>query len=191
MTDWQTYYNQHLSRPPRPIVVRAVSHCKNKERALDIGAGTLVESKFLLDSGFDRVVAIDSSPEIENFAKGINDERLEVYVNPFQDLILSPEGYDFITAQYALPFYGPKGFEEFIAKLISSLKVGGVFVGQFFGERDGWNNGKKHMAFQTKEEAQKLLKCLNLLEFTEEEKDGKVASGEDKHWHVFHFIAIK
>ncbi len=191
MTDWETYYNQHLSRSPRSIVVRAVSHSKNKDKALDIGAGTLVESKFLLDSGFSKVVAIDSSPEIENFAKAINDKRLEVHVNPFQDLVLATEDYDLISAQYALPFYGPKGFEEFIAKLISSLKIGGIFVGQFFGERDGWNNGTKNMAFQTKEEAQKLLEDLSLIEFTEEEKDGKVASGEDKHWHVFHFIGVK
>jgi tellurite methyltransferase len=191
MTDWQTYYNQHLSRPPRPILVKAISFCKNKDRALDIGAGTLVESKCLLDSRFNKVVAIDSSPEIKNFAKGIKDERLEVHVIPFQDLVVSSEEYDLISAQYALPFYGPKGFEEFIAKLIFSLKKEGVFVGQFFGERDGWNNGKKNMTFQTKEEAQELLKGLNLVEFTEEEKDGKVASGEDKHWHVFHFIAVK
>ncbi len=191
MTDWQTYYNQHLSRPPRPIVVRAVSYCKNKEKALDIGAGTLVESKFLLDSGFSKVVALDSSPEIEDFTKGINDHRLEVKISSFQDLELLPQSYDLITAQYALPFYGPKDFSEFIGKIISSLRDGGVFVGQFFGERDGWNNGKKDMAFQTKEEAQDLLKDLNLVEFVEEEKDGKVASGEGKHWHVFHFIVVK
>ena len=104
---------------------------------------------------------------------------------------LSPEKYDLISAQYALPFYGPKGFEEFIAKLISSLKVGGVFVGQFFGNRDGWNTPETNLAFQTREEAETLLRDLKIEGFTEEEKDGKTASGENKHWHVFHFIASK
>ncbi len=136
-------------------------------------------------------MAIDSSSEIENFAKAINDERLEVQVSAFQDLVLFPENYDLISAQYALPFYGPKGFEDFIQKLIDSLKPGGVFVGQFFGDRDEWNTGKKHLAFQTKEEALALLSGLKIEEFTEEEKEGTVASGEPKHWHVFHFIAIK
>ncbi|MES2213957.1 MAG: class I SAM-dependent methyltransferase [Patescibacteria group bacterium] len=191
MSDWSIYYKQHLSRPPRPLLVKAVSSCINKDRALELGAGTLIESKFLLDSGFNKVMAIDSSSEIENFAKAINDERLEVQVSAFQDLVLFPENYDLISAQYALPFYGPKGFEDFIQKLIDSLKPGGVFVGQFFGDRDEWNTGKKHLAFQTKEEALALLSGLKIEEFTEEEKEGTVASGEPKHWHVFHFIAIK
>ncbi len=191
MTDWQTYYNQHLSRPPRPLLVKAVSFCKNKDIALDLGAGTLIESKFLLDSGFKKVVALDSSPEIENFAKQLNDERLEVLVNPYQDMVLSPESFDLITASYALPFYGPKGFKEFIEKLISSLKSGGVFTGQLFGNRDGWNINGKNLAFQTIDEAKDLLKDLKVELFKEEEKDGTVASGEAKHWHVFHFVGIK
>ena len=191
MADWQTYYNQHLSRPPRPILAKAVSFCKSKDTALDLGAGTLVESKFLLDSGFNKVVAVDNSQEIRDFAKSINDSRLEIKITSFQDLELVPGTYDLITAQYALPFYGKEGFGEFIGKLISSLKKDGVFVGQFFGDRDAWNDGTKDMAFQTKDEAITLLKNLNIIEFAEEEKDGIVASGESKHWHVFHFIAIK
>ncbi len=191
MTDWQTYYKQHLHRPPRPILVKAVSLCKSKGVALDLGAGTLVESKFLLGSGFNKVIAVDSSAEIKEFAKGITDEMLEVKVTSFQDMELLPDTYDLITAQFALPFYGTEGFDEFVAKLISSLRVGGVFVGQFFGERDGWNNTDRNMAFQTKDQALELLKDLNLVEFVEEEKDGTVATGEAKHWHVFHFIAAK
>ena len=191
MTDWQTYYNQHLSRPPRPILVKAVSFCKFKDVALDLGAGTLVESKYLLDSGFNKVIAVDSSPEFSDFAKNLNDAKLEIRVIPFQDLELPPNTYNLITAQYALPFYGKSDFDNFFEKLIFSLKKDGVFVGQLFGERDGWNDGKKDMAFQTKDEALALLKNLNVVEFSEEEKDGIVASGEPKHWHVFHFIATK
>jgi len=191
MTDWKTYYNQHLSRLPRPLLVKAISFCKTKDTALDVGAGTLIESKFLLDSGFKKVFAIDSSPEIKDFAQKINDPRLEAQVSSYQDLVLAPESYDLITAQYALPFHGPKDFKVFIDKLISSLKPGGVFTGQFFGDKDGWNAAGKNLAFQTTDEARELLKDLNVEEFTEEERDGTVASGEAKHWHVFHFITVK
>ncbi len=191
MTDWQTYYSKHLSRPPRPILVRALSFCKNKGCALDLGAGTLVESKFLLDSGFEKVVSVDSSPEIKEFAKGIVDSRLEIKVSSFQDVELPEEYYDLITAQYALPFYGKEGFNNFFIKLLSSLKKEGVIVGQFFGERDGWNNADKNMTFQTKEEVLGLLHGLTLEEFVEEEKEGLIASGAQKHWHVFHFVGIK
>lgn len=112
-------------------------------------------------------------------------------MSPFQDLALSPETYDLISAQYALPFHGPEGFQDFIAKLVFSLKKDGVFVGQFFGDRDGWNTAESKLAFQTKEEALDLLKDLQIKEFVEEEKEAKTAAGEDKHWHVFHFIGVK
>lgn len=191
MTDWKTYYDQHLSRPPRPILVKAVSFCMAKDVAMDLGAGTLIEAKFLLDSGFKKVVAVDSSPEVKEFAKNINDEKLEAVASSFQDLELRPESYDLISAQYALPFYGKEGFKEFIERLISSLKSDGVFVGQLFGDRDEWNTPDKNIAFQTKDEALELLKNLNIKEFDEEDKDGTVASGKQKHWHAFHFIAVK
>jgi tellurite methyltransferase len=191
MKDWQTYYNQHLSRPPRPLLVKAISLCVNKTSALDIGAGTLIESKFILDSGFKKVVAMDSAAEIKTFAEQINNPRLEVVISSYQDFIFVPESYDLINAQYALPFHGHKDFKIFTERIISSLKPGGVFTGQFFGIRDGWNATGKDLAFQTMDEAKDLLKDLKIKEFTEEEKDGTVASGKAKHWHVFHFIAVK
>ncbi|MSU45258.1 MAG: class I SAM-dependent methyltransferase [Candidatus Zambryskibacteria bacterium] len=191
MTDWKTYYKEHLSRPPSPLLVKALKFCKNKDLALDLGAGTLIESKFLLDSGFKKVVAVDSSPEVETFAKEINDKRLEVSIIQYKDLILLPDSYDLIIAQFALPFYGPTDFELFIGKLISSLKPDGVFAGQFFGNRDDWKVKGKNLAFQTIDEAKRLLKDLKVEVFSEKEAEGTVASGEAKHWHVFHFIAIK
>ncbi len=159
MTDWDTYYKVHMSRPPRDLLVKAVALCKEKDIALDLGAGTLVESNYLIKSGFNKVVAIDSSEEVTTFAKGLNENRLEVKISQFKDLTLEPETYDLTTAQYALPFYGKEGFSEFMAKIVSSLKQEGVFVGQLFGERDGWN-GTKDMAFQSKDEALELLKKL-------------------------------
>lgn len=191
MSDWETYYKQHASRAPRKLLIKAVSFSTLRETALDLGAGTLVESKFLLDSGFKKVVVVDKSPEIKKFAEAINDERLEVLINPFQDLVLEQEKYDLITAQYALPFYGRKGFEDFITRLVSSLKAGGVFTGQFFGNKDGWNTPGTSLVFQSEEEAKALLKGLKIEEFIEENKDGMTAAGEVKHWHVFHFIAVK
>lgn len=191
MADWQTYYDKHRSRPVRSQVVRAVHLCANKETALDLGAGTLVEARYLLESGFKRVVAVDSSPKILEFAKELDSKRLEVLVNPFQNLVLTPNHYDLITAQFALPFYGPKGFTDFFERLISSLKVGGVFTGQLFGDRDGWNTSESRLTFHTRTSAQELFKGMDIKEFEEEEKDGMTASGEKKHWHVFHFIVIK
>lgn len=191
MVDGQTYHGRHLSRSPRSLLIKAVSFCKNKDTALDIGAGTLIESKFLLDSGFKRVVAVDNFPKVKIFAEDIDDQRLEVLIMPFKDLVLVPESYDLVTAQYSLLFYGPSGFEEFIKKIISSLKPGGVFTGQFFGIRDGWNVAGRNFAFQEVDKARELLHGLRIEDFVEKEKDSTAVSGEPKRWHVFHFIAVK
>jgi tellurite methyltransferase len=191
MTDWSNYYTKHASRKPREQVVRAIELCTNKDSALDLGAGTLVESTFLLQSGFNKVIALDNSPEIKKFAEDLDPKHFSLEISTFQDFKFAENNFDLINAQYALPFHGPENFKEFIEKIKNSLKSGGVFVGQFFGINDSWNTSESKLEFQTKEEVLELLSGLKIVEFQEEKKDGKTAAGLDKHWHVFHFIAVK
>lgn len=191
MSEWETYFKKHASRQPREQLIRAVSFCSSKGEALDLGAGTLVESAFLLQEGFSHVTAVDSSPQSIEFAKHLDPEKFTLKTESFADFILTPNTYDLIDAQFALPFHGPENFESFIKNIIDSLKHGGIFVGQFFGVRDEWNVPGKKMAFQTKEEVTDLLSNLETIEFIEEEKDGQTAAGNMKHWHVFNFIVRK
>ncbi len=191
MSDWDIYYKKHAGRKPREQLVRAVSFCKKKKSALDIGAGTLVESAFLLVDGFEKVTAIDNSVQTRVFAETLDPERFELVISSFQNFDFKEDHYDLINAQYALPFHGSENFSAFIEKVKNSLRVDGIFVGQFFGTQDEWNTPDTKLVFQTREEAQKLLSGLEILEFKEEEKDGATAVGREKHWHVFHFIARK
>lgn len=191
MPDWDTYYKIHAVRKPREQTVRAAALCLEKDEALDLGAGTLAETFFLLKDGFKKVTAIDSAEQIINFAEGLDKERLTVKVCTYGDFDFPENKYDLVNAQYALPFNGPEGFEELIAKIKHSLKSGGIFVGQLFGINDDWNREGTRLAFQTKDEALDLMKDLELVEFQEEEKEGNTASGDTKYWHVFHFIARK
>lgn len=177
-----------MGRKPRELLVLAVSFCKNKENALDLGAGTLIESKFLVKKGFKHVLATDSSPEVKIFAKKLKNKKFKFKNISFHKYNFPKNTFNLINAQYALPFYGKRGFKSFIKKITGSLAPKGIFVGQFFGARDSWNNSKSNLAFHTKKQALDLLSGLKILEFIEEEKDGKDASGEQKHWHVFHFI---
>lgn len=191
MANWETYAKVHANRKPREQLVRAVSLCTTKDSALDLGAGTLVESTYLLEAGFAHVTAVDSSPQSKEFATYINAENFSLINESFNNFTFETNIYDLINAQYALPFHGQKDFDIFINQIIQSLKPEGVFVGQLFGDRDEWNKPDTKLAFQTKEEAQKLLSPLELIEFIEEEKEGTTAAGATKHWHVFHFIARK
>jgi len=191
MSDWDTYYKKHASRKPREQLVRAVSFCKDKYFALDLGAGTLVESAFLLESGFEKVTAVDNSPQTKSFAETFDAKRFTLVNSSFQDFDFKENQYDLVNAQYALPFHGLKDFSLFIQKIKNSLKSEGIFVGQFFGTKDEWNTSDTKLTFQTKEEVEELLSGLEIIEFSEEEKDGGTASGSQKHWHVFHFISRK
>lgn len=191
MADWSTYAKVHANREPREQLVRAVEFCKEKKSALDLGAGTLIESMYLLGAEFEHVTAVDSSPQSAEFAKQIESEKFTLSNVSFQDVAFEPDAYDLVNAQYALPFYGKEGFSSFIQQIISSLKTGGILVGQFFGERDEWNKPDGKLAFQSKEKVLNLLKDLEIIEFVEEEKEGSTAAGTMKHWHVFHVIGRK
>lgn len=191
MLDWKNYFKKHISRKPREQLIKAISFCKGRENALDLGAGTLVESKFLIKSGFKKVIAVDGSRETKKFATKLNPKKFSLKISLFQNFNFPKKKYDLINAQYSLPFYGPKKFKSFIKKIKDSLKPNGIFVGQLFGVNDSWNTRNKEIAFHTKDEALKLLSGLKIIEFKEEEKDGKTTSGQEKHWHLFHFIAEK
>lgn len=189
MKNWSIYFNKHKQRKSREQTLRAILLCKVKEVALDLGAGNLIESKALLDAGFKKVVAVDNAPEAKEFVKDINDNRLEFRSTSFQEVDFITNEFDLINAEFALPFFGKEGFEDFFAKIKDSLKVGGVFTGQLFGERDGWNTPDSDLVFHTKNEAMSLLRGLQIIEFVEEEKDSSTVSGVAKHWHIFRFIA--
>ncbi|MEK7564592.1 MAG: class I SAM-dependent methyltransferase [Patescibacteria group bacterium] len=188
---WQEYFKKHLKRKPREQLVRAVSFCNKKENSLDLGAGTLIESKFLIKKGFKKVVAVDSAKEVKKFVEDFNNKKLEFHSISFQEFLFEKDIYDLINAQFALPFYGSTGFNSFIKKIKSSLKKDGIFVGELFGKKDSWNNKDTELVFHTKQQALSLFKDLEIIEFIEEEKDGLAASGVKKHWHIFHFILRK
>lgn len=191
MSDWSTYYKTHAIRKPREQTIKAVALCTQKDHALDLGAGTLVESLFLLENSFKKVTAVDSSAETRVFAEGIDTERFTLKISTYQDFDLLPNIYDLANAQFALPFHGPDNFEDFFQRIKVSLKIGGIFAGQLFGVNDDWNIQGRQLAFQTRDEALKLLSNLEILEFREEENKGQTAEGKAKHWHIFHFIARK
>ncbi len=75
------------------------------------------------------------------------------------------------------------------AQLKAALRPGGIFAGQFFGVNDQWNREGRPLTFVTREQAEDLLRGLEVLELVEEDADGHTANGAPKHWHVFHILA--
>ena len=187
--DWSDYYNATKAKPPRPLLVKALGFVSNKGKAIDLGGGALNDTRYLLEQGFD-VTVIDKSPLMEQEAQNIKNDKIHAFTSGFEEFNFIKEEYDIASAMFALPFTAPAYFNEVFEKIKGSLKKGGIFCGQFFGDRDEWRTNT-NMTFHTKEQAQELLKDLEIILFKEDEKDDKTAKGEMKHWHVFHIIARK
>ncbi len=141
----------------------------------------------MLRSGW-RVLAIDAEPEaIERLVARVGDEsRLETRVASFVDAEW-PEA-DLVNAGYALPFCPPERFGAVWERVAASVREGGRFSGQLFGEHDEWA-ADPELTFLTRAEALALLEPFELERFDEEDEDGKTALGDAKHWHVFHVVA--
>jgi hypothetical protein len=59
---WTRYSERTKDKPPRELLVQAVTYVQHKGHALDLGPGALNESKYLLEQGFQSVVAVNRDP---------------------------------------------------------------------------------------------------------------------------------
>ncbi len=158
---------------------------------MDLGSGALNDVKFLVSKDFKHITAVDSKPLAQDIIENFPSEIVSYVISTFEDFDFVEDKYDLINAEYSLPFNPEETFERVIKSIISSLKKDGILTGQFFGTKDEWNVEGHKMNFQTREQAEKLLSGLEVIDFKEEEADRPTAKGDMKHWHVFHFIARK
>jgi len=191
MQSWQQYFELSKHGSPSPLLEQTILLTANREQALDLGAGSLKDSKFLLSMGFRKVTAIDQSPEFKNYAKKIPRSSLSLIVRNFQDIKRLPaQKYDLINASYSLPFTPEPFLPNLVNQIIKSLRPGGFFCGQFFGPNDGWNKPKtrQNFTFVDKTTLLGLLSPLKIYHWQEREFDGKTIDGKAKHWHIFDII---
>jgi SAM-dependent methyltransferase len=186
---WKAYYEKTKEKPHESLI-GALAFVSERSAALDLGAGALADSKYLLAEGFKKVVAVDSAPAVAGYAVGEPNDRLAIFITAFDSYEFPHEEFDLANAQYSLPFNAPDSFETVFARLKDSLKPGGIFVGQLFGPHDSWS-GDARMSFHSIEDARRLLDGFDILELTEEENDGTTKTGVPKHWHVIRILARK
>jgi hypothetical protein len=182
---WQAY--QAKITKPRELLIRALPFVAQKEAALDLGAGSLYDSEILLKEGFKEVLAVDQTPPFRELTIP-EGARFEYKESQFEDYAFPHEHFDLLSAQYALPFVPPGAFDVVWSRAKGTLKHGGIFVGQLFGDRDDWQNNPE-MTFHSIEAARDALADFEILSFEEREYVEKIARA--KHWHFFDIIARK
>lgn len=194
--DWTAYYSAVVGRPPRDTLLAALGHFEEESAirsrfAVDLGCGEGRDTVELLRRGW-RVLGIDGEPEASARLLNhpdINLNQLETQIVRFEDLIL-PDAVDLINASFSLPFCPPEHFPDLWEKIVLSLRPGGRFCGQLFGDRDSWAIYTS-MNHHTRKQVEVLLQPFELERLEEEDHPGKTALGEEKHWHLFQIVARK
>lgn len=194
--DWAAYYAKTGDRPPRATLMFALDRfdaapVDTPRLAVDLGAGSGRDVIEMLRRGW-RVLAIDAEPDAIDFLKARPDlppdADLSGIVSRFEDATWPT--CDLVNSSFALPLCAPSEFGRVWQQIESSLRPGGRFAGQFYGDRDSWA-GRAGMTFHTRADAEALLAGFDVEYFVEEEDDSTTPRGEAKHWHVFHIVACR
>jgi tellurite methyltransferase len=199
--NWNEYYNAVEGRPPRETLAKAIENFDTENQtlerfAVDLGCGEGRDTLELLRRGW-RVLAIDGEEEAikrllarcKMNSHEMNSHLLSTQVVRFENLIL-PKPVDLINASFTLPFCTPEYFPNLWREIFSSLRSGGRFCGQLFGERDSWAIYTS-MNHHTRTQVEALLENFKTEMLLEEDHPGKTATGTEKHWHIFHIVAQK
>ncbi len=184
------YYDATAGRPPRPTLLAALAAFGDFAGfAVDLGCGDGRDTIELLRRRWS-VLAIDAEPEAIARLEARPDlppgHELRTRVARFEETAWDPA--DLVNASFALPLVAPGAFPALWRRIVGSLKPGGRFSGQFYGERDDWA-GRPGVTCLARAEAERCLADLAVELFEEEESDAVTPRGQPKHWHIFHVVA--
>lgn len=185
------YYNLTKNVKAHENVIAFLNLNVEPNIAIDIGCGAGRDTIALLKHNWN-VLAIDKEDTEHIIKEQLTEEekeRFSFYKSVFGEMNLPKT--NLVVANFSLPFAKKEYFDLIWNKINNSLLRGGFFVGNFFGKKDSWAKDKKHLNFLCENEVKSLFKDYELIQFKEIEKDAKIASGEEKHWHIYDIIAKK
>lgn len=192
---WAAYYQKTGDRPPRPTLLFALDRFDAEgpdtapRLAVDLGCGGGRDTVEMLRRGW-RVFAVDAEAAALDAIRARDDfpagAELDGIVARFEDA--DWPACDLVNSSFALPLCPPEAFTRVWRRIQESIRPGGRFAGQLYGERDSWA-GRGGMTFHSRAQAEALLEGLEAELFEEEEDDSTTVRGEAKHWHIFHIVA--
>lgn len=199
--DFSGYNAAQAERPVRPLARAAVSLALEGHRAagqvpgalgsapapvaLELGSGAGVEARFLAENGF-QVHSYDVDPSVAStfveLARSLpishkTTDLAQVEAFPAADLVISCA---------TLPFVRRDAFPVLWNRIRDALRPGGILAVDLFGDRDDWAGTDG--TFLARDEVEQLLRCADVLELVEEEREGRSFSGP-KHWHTYRVLA--
>ncbi|MDD5152451.1 MAG: class I SAM-dependent methyltransferase [Candidatus Pacebacteria bacterium] len=190
-TSWKKYIDKTSESKTRPLLVEALQFVKSKGEALDLGSGAQLDSKHLLSEGFKHVTSIDSDKTAEEYAKRIDSRNFSFVRSKFEDFTFPKEHFDVINAQFSLSYISPENFNLVMERIKASLKTGGIFAGQIFGDYDQSIIPGVRLTYLSKKQTEDLFSGMEIIKIEEKDVKKKSALGKLKRFHQFHFITRK
>ena len=175
----------------RPLARRAAELAADCSRAdapataVELGCGIGVEARFLAASGFT-VHTVDGDASVEQ-PMAVLSAQLPIHhrrADLAQLRELPPT--DLLLSCATLPFVPRPDFGALWSRMREALRPRGILAVDLFGDRDEWADTDG--TYLSRADVEALLDGLEILELTEEERDGRSFSGP-KHWHTFRVIA--
>ncbi|MCC6285834.1 MAG: class I SAM-dependent methyltransferase [Phycisphaerales bacterium] len=193
--DWPTYFARVEGEPPRQTLLDAcAAFGATAGLAADLGAGDGRDTQAMLERGW-RVIAFEPHPEGRSrlaarplCQAALRDGRLELRSDDFDAMRLP--ALDLVNASFSLPFCPPRLWAGVWARVRASIRPGGRFAGQLFGDRDSWSTLEDRVHL-TRAEVLDCFADFVLEHLREEDRPSKYEGEGHKHWHVFHLVARK
>jgi tellurite methyltransferase len=186
------YHRITAAWPPNALLVGVVEDQELPgDNALDLGCGSGRDTAFLLSKGF-KVTAVDAEASVRDYLDGLaNHELLRFVAADIERFDFGVGEYELINAHFSLPFIPKHALEHVVAAIKGSLRPGGVFVGQLFGNRHRCGAAGIGMTLCSRRQVAALFSDMKLEQLTEIERDGTIADGTPMHWHRFDIVARK
>ncbi|EPP27932.1 class I SAM-dependent methyltransferase [Vibrio fluvialis] len=189
---WREYYEQSISRPHLRRTELAVKLNQSRTRvAVDCGCGTGSDIQYLAQQGY-QVHGFDVNADAAALCKARFAENVLVEIEQaaFESFDYPKAGI--VIANSSLFFANPDQFQETWHKIEACLEAGGVFAGDFMGEKDSWaNNYRSPTTPLTESHVTSLFTHFDVVRFFERDESAKTALGRMKHWHTYSVVAVK
>jgi len=200
--DWPAYFDAVHDKPPRETLLKALDFfdaetpgdSRLNRTACDLACGEGRDTRELLRRGW-RSIAVDSSPLGLSYTMNslANSRRSDVTpltlrLEDVPTVLSHVAGLDLVNASFALPFCDPGHFASVWQWIVKSLRPGGRFAGQLFGDRDDWASVRP-ASHHTRAAVEALLAPFTIEHVEEADKPGGDALGGIKHHHIFHIVA--
>jgi hypothetical protein len=185
MSDWGKYFEQIGNGPNEELVNALSAYNPNRSIALDLGAGNMRDSKFLVSQGFQRVVAVDTSPLVLNYAV----PGIEVQISDINQFCAVPGTVDLVVSFNSLFFLPNKKLMELFLRVYQCMAPGAYFVFNALGPEDGWvKEGRKDVYPIPLEKLSLYVSPFKVVEANEVKGYGKTTRGREKFWHVWRVV---